>query len=526
MRILLLLLSASVSFAAPPTLTTLSPAGAQSGATTNITATGTLDPWPIQAVASIKGIDFNPSKDKGKFTVSVAKDVPAGMYWVRLFNAEGASEQRPFFVSPLPEVAEADANDDPKKPQILKESSVVTGKLNPQGDVDHFAIEAKKGQTIVASLLANTLLRSPMDGLLQLLDAKGFVVAENNDTHGLDPQIAWPVAKDGRYVVRVFAFPSMPDSSIRFFGSDACNYRLTITTSAFADHAFPPAVSIKDPSPIELRGWNISDAAKKLMLKQDRPLDRLWVTSPGLANAVPIRVEPHRCLIETEPNDPNKPQEIETPCTIGGHMNAAGDVDAFVFQLKKGERRGIRVEADAINSPLDPITRILDESGKVLNESKTAKGGADPAEIAFTAPTDAKYRVEVRDLFKHGGERYIYRLRIAAPEPDFSLSVVVDQFTMNVGQSFEIPVTATKLNGFNQPIELRALDLPDGVTFEPGKPDAAKEVKLKLSAKAPTSGVIRIVGIAGSVERTVRVTIPNYAVPSEAIFLTVRPAKK
>jgi hypothetical protein len=526
MRILFIIVCIpSMLIGAPPTLTTLSPAGAQSGATTNITVTGTVDPWPVQAVASIKGIDFKPSKDKGTFTVMIAADVPAGMYWVRLFSADGASEQRPFFVSPLPEVAEADANDDPKKPQVLAGSSVVTGKLNPTGDVDHFSIEARKGQTIVASLLANNILRSPMDGLLQLLDANGFVVAENNDTHGLDPQVAWSVAKDGRYVVRVFAFPAMPDSSIRFFGSDACNYRLTITTGPLADHAFPSAVSLKDPNPIELRGWNIPDAAKKLVLKPDRLFDRLWITSPGLANSVPIRVEPHRCLIENEPNDAARPQEVATPCTIGGHTNAAGDVDVFQFSLKKGERRGIRVEADAIDSPLDPIARILDESGKVLNESRTAKGGADPAEIAFAAPADGNYRVEVRDLFKHGGERYVYRLRIADPQPDFSLSVAVDQFTMNVGESLEIPVTVTKQNGFNLPIELRALDLPEGVTFEPGKPDAAKSVKLKLSAKARASGVIRIVGVAGF-ERTARATIPNYATPTESIFLTVRPAKK
>lgn len=521
-----ILLLSTTANAAPPALTTLSPNGAQSGATTNITATGTFDPWPMQAVASVKGIDLKPSKDKGKFTVVVAKDVPAGMYWIRLFNAEGASDQRPFFVSPLPEVAEADPNDDPKKPQLLNESSNVTGKLNPAGDVDHFAIDAKKGQTIVASLQANTILKSPLDGLLQLLDSNGFVVAENNDTHGLDPEVAHPVPKDGRYVVRVFAFPSMPDSGIRFFGSDACVYRLTITTGAFADHAFPPAVSLKDPNPVELRGWNIPEAAKKLTFKPDRVLDRFWVTNPGLANAVPLRVEPHRSLIESEPNNLTKPQEVETPCTIGGHMNAAGDVDVFQFALKKGDRRGIRVEADAFDSPLDPITRILDESGKVLNESRTAKGGADPAEIAFVAPTDGKYRVEVRDLYKHGGERYVYRLRIAVPEPDFSLSVAADQFTMNSGESLEIPVTITNVNGFNQPIELRALDLPQGVTFEAGKPDAAKAGKLKLLAKLPVSGPIRIVGVAGGIERTARDTIPNYAVPSEAIFLTVRPVKK
>ena len=90
----------------------------------------------------------------------------------------------------------------------------------------------KKGQTLVASLEANRTLRSPMDAMLQIVSADGFVLDENNDFHGLDPQIAFTAKKDGTYIARVYAFPSSPDSSIRFFGSDACIYRLTLTTGA------------------------------------------------------------------------------------------------------------------------------------------------------------------------------------------------------------------------------------------------------------------------------------------------------
>ncbi len=509
--------------AAPPALASTIPPGVQSGKDTAITVSGTFDPWPVQAAASVKGIEFKPAKGKGKFAVTIAKGVPAGLYWVRLFNADGASEQRPFFVGTLPEVSEVDPNDDPKKPQVLSGSSVINGKLNPAGDVDHFAIEAKKGQTIVASLQANTILRSPMDGLLQLLDANGFVVAENNDVHGLDPEIAYTVPKDGRYIARVYAFPATPDSGIRFFGSDLCVYRLTLSTSGFADHAFPAAVSLKDPGSIELRGWNIPNTAKKLTIKPDRVSDRFFVSHPEIANSVGIRIEPHPCLIEMEPNDASRPQNVETPCTISGHIGAAGDVDAFQFQLKKGEKRAIRIEAEALDSPLDPILRILDESGKVLNELRTPKNSADPPEITFTAPADGKYRADIRDLYKHGGERYVYRLRIAALEPDFSLSVTADQFTMFAGESFEIPVTITRRNGFTQPIEVRAIDLPSGVTSEPIKADAAaKAIKLKISGTKPASGGFQIIAL----DRTARANLTTYGTTTDWLWLTVRAGKK
>lgn len=526
MRFLLLyLVVVSPLSAASPTLTGLNPSGGQLGKSVDLTVGGTFDPWPIQAWASHKGIVLTPGKVKGKFVANIAADVPAGLHWLRLYNSDGASEQRPFFVGTLPEVAEVDPNDDPVKPQLLTGNCVVNGKLNPAGDVDHFAIELKKGQTFVASLEANAILRSPMDGQMQLLDAAGSVVAENNDAHGLDPQIAFVVPRDGRYVVRIFAFPSMPDSSIRFFGSELCVYRLTCTAGGFVDHAFPPAVSLKDPKPIELRGWNIPNAAKALALKSDRLLDRLSVSHPDIANAVSIRIEPHPCLVEVEPNDPSRPQELESPATIGGHIQIAGDVDVFQFSLKKGDKRAIRIEADAIDSLLDPVLRILDETGKVLNESRTPKGNSDPPEVAFTALADGKYRVEIRDLYKHGGDRYAYRLRIAKPEPDFSLGVAADQFTFNAGESLEIPVTVARIGGFTQPIEIRAVDLPEGVVFEPGKPDAAKSSKLKLTGKKAISGTIRIVGVAGF-ERTARATITTFATPTESIFLTVRPEKK
>ena len=42
--------------------------------------------------------------------------------------------------------------------------------------------------------------------------------------------------------MRLFAFPSVPDASVRFAGGERFIYRLTMTTSAYAEHAWPLAV--------------------------------------------------------------------------------------------------------------------------------------------------------------------------------------------------------------------------------------------------------------------------------------------
>ena len=46
------------------------------------------------------------------------------------------------------------------------------------------------------------------------------MLAQNNDYHGLDPQVRLPVPEDGTYIVRMFAFPATPDSSIGFAGGE------------------------------------------------------------------------------------------------------------------------------------------------------------------------------------------------------------------------------------------------------------------------------------------------------------------
>src|SRR5262249_59121116 len=129
--------------------------------------------------------------------------------------------------------------------------------LGKDGDVDVFAVELKKGQTLVASVMAHTVLRSPMDGVLQILSVDGFLLAQDDDFHGLDPQIVFPVPKDGRYLVRVFAFPQVPTAAIKFAGGDKFIYRLTLTTGPFADYAFPLAVSRAAPGDLHVVCWHL-----------------------------------------------------------------------------------------------------------------------------------------------------------------------------------------------------------------------------------------------------------------------------
>ena len=135
--------------AAPPTFTTLFPAGGQRGTKVSVMASGTFTSWPTECWASGKGVTVSAGKQKGQWTVTIAADAVPGTYWLRAHDKEGGSNLRPFLVGTLPEVTEKEPNDSPLQAQPLKGPGVVVnGRLQNAGDVDCFSIEAKKGQTL------------------------------------------------------------------------------------------------------------------------------------------------------------------------------------------------------------------------------------------------------------------------------------------------------------------------------------------------------------------------------------------
>jgi len=479
------------AFSAPPTLTHLFPAGAQRGTATEITATGTLEPWPVKVAVSGKGVSVVAAKDKGKFAVTVAKDAIPGVYWMRAHNDDGVSGPRPFIVGMLPEIGEKEPNDEYQKPQTTDRNVVVNGKLEKGGDVDCFGVALKKGQTLVASLEANHILKSPMDTVMQIVSADGFTRDENHDFHGLDPQIAFTAPKDGTYVVRLFAFPSQPDSSIRFFGSEACVYRLTLTTGAVASHAVPLAVQkLDDALNVQFEGWNIPKALQRSQPAVSDDGTHATLLAGEVANGVQVRVEPHPTL------GPKISGEPKPPFSFTGRIETAGSEVFIPFEGKKGQALSLQLESRAFGLAVNPVLRVLDASKKQLARAEFAKLGGDTV-LSFAPPADGQYTIGVSDLFGGGGgPRDAFLLRVVVPEPDYELSVLADRFTLEAGKPLNIPVKLTRKAGFAKPVEVVAEGLPEGVKFEitqPAKPDP-NTIQVTLTTEKPATAPFQLVG--------------------------------
>jgi hypothetical protein len=99
--------------------------------------------------------------------VTIAPEALPGVYWVRLADAEGAAAPQPFVVGLAPEGVEQEPNDDFRAPQALGGATlVVSGRLDKGGDVDVYAVQVEAGATLVASVMANRTLASPIDMVL------------------------------------------------------------------------------------------------------------------------------------------------------------------------------------------------------------------------------------------------------------------------------------------------------------------------------------------------------------------------
>ncbi|MCA9081567.1 MAG: PPC domain-containing protein [Planctomycetaceae bacterium] len=217
--------------AAPPAITRLSPPAIQRGTTATLDLQGALGDRPVSIWCSRPELTLELAEDKPQLTVTASGDVTPGLCWIRLHNAEGATEPLPLLVGVLPQIAEVEPNNLPREAQRIETlPSAIQGVLHKSGEVDVYAVELQAGDRLTASVAANSAFGSPMDPVLQLLSADGFVLDQNDDTHGNDPQLSATIDRAGIYYLRLFAFP------IGSQQHDQLRWRSGLSVSTHAHH--------------------------------------------------------------------------------------------------------------------------------------------------------------------------------------------------------------------------------------------------------------------------------------------------
>lgn len=563
--------AAATAFAQFPTarLHGIFPPGGQQGTSVGATISGVDLENAGQLVFSHPGIaaqqkttepnafQDGPQPVANQFTLTIAADVPVGVYEVRALGKYGLSNPRFFAVDALPEVAEAEPNNDPKKPAELALNGIVNGRADGGTDLDYYQFAAQAGQRIVVRLLAEQI-DSQMDGTLVLYDANGRELQRSRDAVGRDPLLDFTAPAAGDYVVKVYDFV--------YGGGADYFYRLSAGTAPHVDYIFPPAGLPGTTGEFTLFGRNLpgsvpADGAtiegrplEKLAVQiaipadpaQQRPaqgaliapaaagldaIDYRLTTPQGTSNTVLVGVASAAIVTEIEPNDDGATaQKISLPCEFAGQFQVAGDVDRIAFDATEGavywievvsQRRGLRtdplvvvervtVDAQGVESVAEVLE--LDDAGANLGGFAFNTATEDGA-VQFTAPATASYRLAVRNQFRYSGPEYVYRLAIRQAAPDFRLVAVPQHPLLNTqntaglwtpvlrrGGTEVLRVLAFRRDGFNGEIQVAVEGLPQGVTAQPaaiGPDQTAVGLVLVAAEDAPPwSGEIRVVGRA------------------------------
>ncbi|MCG8585229.1 MAG: pre-peptidase C-terminal domain-containing protein [Pirellulales bacterium] len=552
-------------------LTSVFPPGGKQGSSFEVKTTG-------KDLDGAEGLLFSHPKIKGKtkvatpehlmtprhvddaFEVSIAPDVPPGIYEVRVVGRHGTSNPRAFCVGTFAEAVAEGKNRSLKSAQSLPIGTTVNGTCIASG-VDYYQLSLKANQRVLIECMAHRI-DSRMDATLIIYDGNGNELARDRDTTGLDPLVDFTAPADGDYFIGVYDY--------LYRGGSEYFYRLTTHAGPHVDFVFPPSGVPGSSGSYTVFGRNLPGGKRtESMTIEGVPLESTTTTislptrdavasSDGVAGRVDLRsalvdgfdfrlgnANPVRVGLATAPvvveqpdNDtPQTAQKVTLPCEYVGQFYPARDEDWIEFEAKKGDVFVIDVISHRLGLESDPALLIQRVVRKNNGEPAVSDFAAvdDPADRAtrigtdfdtstddpqyrFRVPMDATYRIMVRDQFgdSRNDARYVYRLVIRQQQPDFRLvamprgaasggkknnnQVMMDPPVIPKSGAAMVHVTVDRRDGFDGEIELTVEGLPGDIQC-PGAVVAGNSTKALLMLSTtkdtkPWSGPITITGKA------------------------------
>lgn len=453
-----------------------------------VTVEGKFATWPIGTYCDRADVQVECAEEKGKLRVIVAADSPPGVTWLRLFDSRSASGLLPVLLEPHGTHNEEEPNGSVEEAALLDLPVTINGRLEKNEDVDGFRIQLASGQTLVASVIANQILGSPMDAVLQVVDMRGNVLAQNDDERGIDPQLTFKSERDQEIVVRLFAFPETPNSTIGLSGGPAFVYCLRLTTGPFLDHVLPLVkLSGQADENAELRGygWNLEEeSVAQFSAAQVSPTIAYQSQSMGWQwLAVPPRSGRHYF------DSPPTSSEVTLPAIFSGHIDRLHEEDHFTFLVRKDLKYRAEVVSREFGFHLDSVLSIRDPAtGEEIARNDDVQRRDYDAAVEFTAKQDGKLMLAIRDISAMWGPRLAYSIQLQEVEPGVALRLTSGALQLEAGKQSELKVEIQRNDGYDRALTLSAIDLPTGVTCQAVRSEAggksANEITLILEVAA------------------------------------------
>jgi hypothetical protein len=498
----------ATALAGDPQISTLAPYGLQRGVETTLTITGSglatakelLFYEPGFTVKSLEAV----KEDTLKVTIATTADCELGTHALRIRSLGGVSNLRMFTVGNLPETAEKEPNNSREQAQLVPLNITVSGVVASE-DVDHFAVELKRGDRLNVELeglrIHSISSASFFDPTLAILGPDGSILAKSDDAAFVSQDcLASLVAPaDGRYVVQL--------RDVAYGGSASCTYRLHVGTFPRPVAVYPPGGRPGETLAVQWIGDAAGPFEQQITLPTTADAEARLVArdvhgeapSPNI-----MRVSDLAWTNELEPNDELKAATAATalPFAVHGIIERPGDADFFKFTAKKGQSLEFRVIArKPLRSPLDALLSVHNDKGATV-ASNDDTGGPDSF-IRFAIPADGDYFLSVRDQLKAGSPEFVYRVEVTATAP--TLTVRLPEQRRYISTTLVVPqgnrnavMVGAQRQNFGGELAFSFENLPPGMTAELLPMTAGQqEIPVLFTASADAEPAGALVGITG-----------------------------
>lgn len=496
-----------------PSITSTLPQAVEPGKPTDIklrggNLVGAADVWTSFPAEGALTPDIEKNGENAAevtWRLNVPADAPIGIHGIRVATPGGASGLKLILVDDLPSVAQAAGNTTIEKAQELTLPVAVDGAV-PSLGFNYYRFKAAAGQRIAIEAVARRL-GSPLDPIIRLLDAKGRELAWSDDEPALrgDARLHHTFKDAGDYLVEI--------RDIRYQGGGGHLYRLRIGDFPCLSTPYPMAVQRGVATKVAVAGTDAADVAPfDVNIPADHPLS--WVNvgarSPkgNSSGFAVLRVSDTPVVVEAEPNNKiEQATRFELGQTACGRIDESGDSDHFILTAKKGQKFTFRGITRRQGSPTSVYLRLLKPDGASLATKEDF--GVGDAAFDYTFPADGDYILAVEELHRRGGSQFSYRVETEPVATGYTLQAVANTVNLGAGGTAAIQVNVVR-KGYNGPIQIAAVDLPDGVTSQPtvvGPAGKAVALTLTSAADSPLNKVVsvKIVGTAKIGETEVRV---------------------
>lgn len=481
-------------FAKPPSIMFAYPAGGSAGSTFKAII-GALDADTATAITiSGKGVNAKilkitempkdrqqaaAKRDEAKgmkfveVEISIAKDAPNGVRDLKLISRDGASSRYFFSVENIPEICENKVSNSFESAQEIKSlPCVINGQIyEGQRDFYKFNLIAKK--TYVFDMHGRQIRPYLADAVpgwfqptLRLYDENKNTVAYVDDfQNSPDPILIFTPQKSGVYTLET------KDSLYR--GRDDFVYRLRCGELPIIQYIFPCGGNKSKENSVEVFGVNLRQKKIKIPPTDSEEKFREVFLKEGAYESNRVKFCNDTFSEKTLRPSENPSDEIsEIPCIFNGKITSQYQKFFVNFKAKKGDELNLETFSSRLGYPVDTKLTLFKGSKKIAENDDIDDSSFGLVTAQFDSriiqkfTEDGIYTLMLEESKNMGGQDYVFRLKISAPEKQIDLNVSPSNPQIAKGSYAPLRVVANKRGGWNNDIEIVAKGLPNGFSAE------------------------------------------------------------